>query len=355
MELVKRLGLVTASLAIAFGLLEVLSRVVFPIQADLEIVGVDGGPVQLLEAGWPSPGIRYRMQTSEYDALVTHTASGHRGPMAPQDPDIVFLGDSFTFGQGLTDDETFAALYCQEAPQRCANLGWPGTGTAWHLDALAHQMDERGWRPQRVDLFMLAMTGHLGAGNDLLDNLRAADRKAPDAEPPGDAAAPAGEAPASVPAPAPGRSLKAAVLDQARWLADNSNFLRYVYYVAAPVLRQMLAAAPEGRRLEQALEATAEQLQRLDRMAEARGFTYRIFVLHPMHDLLRGSHEETVAALRAIAPDPQRVIATAPALLGDGSPERFYYRADGHFNAAGAQAIARFLRDADDGPATAAR
>ena len=52
----------------------------------------------------------------------------------------------------------------------CANLGRSGTGTGVQLNVLEHYLTTEGWRPKKVNLFMLAMTGALLPGNDLLDN-----------------------------------------------------------------------------------------------------------------------------------------------------------------------------------------
>ena len=107
--------------------------------------------------------------------MTTITAGGYRAPEARRNPAFVFIGDSFTFGQGLSDAETFPAIFCRALAASCANLGVPGASTTSAIDRLEHYLSEEQWRPHHVLLFMLAMTEFMGEGNDLYDNLMAAE------------------------------------------------------------------------------------------------------------------------------------------------------------------------------------
>ena len=95
--------LLVAGSRAALALAELGSRWLRPIRLHT-LIAADGSAMH----GWLAPGTRYRQVSSEYDALTTITAEGYRVP-APKGPlDVIFLGDSFTFGSGLADDETFA-------------------------------------------------------------------------------------------------------------------------------------------------------------------------------------------------------------------------------------------------------
>ncbi len=81
------------SLAAALGIAEVATRIFWPISDGGKNVTLDGKPIQ----GFLSPGETYRQISTEYDALTTITPEGYRAPRA-ENPEVVFLGDSFTFG-----------------------------------------------------------------------------------------------------------------------------------------------------------------------------------------------------------------------------------------------------------------
>jgi len=59
---------------------------------------------------------------------VSTDESGHRRmPVTPNAAfDVLFLGDSCTFGVAVDDDETFPALLQHKVPVRCTNAGVPG-------------------------------------------------------------------------------------------------------------------------------------------------------------------------------------------------------------------------------------
>jgi len=112
-----------------------------------------------------------------------------------------------------------------------------------------------------------------------------------------------------------------------------------------PLIKSWIAPELAAGRLERALEVTGEQLHRLDALARQYGFDYEIVVLHPVQDISRGTAGETRAQLERVSPRP--LVPTA-ALFADG-PGRFYYPLDGHFNALGAETLARFLIERDGG------
>jgi hypothetical protein len=321
-SLAAKLVLLTSAVAVSIVVAEVGSRLVLPVSPGARMVALDGSDVDWYTDLRLVPDLTLRNVAQEFDVVVTTTAAGHRGPELGPDPEIVFVGDSFTFGQGLSDEETFVALYCRAAGVTCANLGRGGTGTVRQLDILEHFLDAEGWRPRQVLLFVMAMSSSLMAGNDLADNL--SER----------AAAGGGVAEPDQ------TSWKERILSYRQALLARSNLLRVVYFRFGPALRSALSPEPEPERVRAALEVTGEELGRLDRLSERYGFTYEIWVLHPVQDLLRGTHVATVRAIEEVAP-AGRVHGTAEALADD--PAGHYYAYDGHLNARGAARIAELL------------
>ena len=108
-EWAARIGLMFASLFVAGLVAEGLSRIFVPISDLRENIMPNGERIR----SFVTPGSVYRQVSNEYDALTTITDKGHRAPVVEGNPDIVFIGDSFTFGYGLSDHQTFVSRYCR--------------------------------------------------------------------------------------------------------------------------------------------------------------------------------------------------------------------------------------------------
>jgi hypothetical protein len=318
---------------VAVGLGEVMARIFSPISDGRDNVTLDGKPVK----GWFDPGSVYRQVSNEYDALTTITDKGHRVPGAEGNPDVVFVGDSFTYGYGLSDDQTFASIYCRRLQLECVNLGMPGSGTLKQVERLEQFIDEWHWKPKEVKIFFFGMSGSFSAGNDFVDNYDRYTRehtvRADDDQERRDGGA--GEKPAI--------GIAERIISLQKSVLAYSTLMRLVKYYWGPMLKSILVADPGEQRMAVALTATEESLARLDELSRRVGFDYKIYLLVPVHDMIRGTHGETLAALSRVSPKP--VIATADLLID--SPQDFYYAFDGHLNAKGSQRIAEFLVASD--------
>ena len=127
------------------------------------------------------PGFTDRVVTTEFASTWKINARGYRGPIAPPRSGagirIVALGDSFTFGYGVEEQEAWprqveTLLNEGRAPGRTidvVNLGVGGYGT--HQETL---WLEETWPELRPDL---AVVGFY-VGNDPADNARAESRGA---------------------------------------------------------------------------------------------------------------------------------------------------------------------------------
>jgi hypothetical protein len=305
----------------AFALLEGLTRVFLPISPGTRILALDDEPVDIHcgSAVRLCSAVAFHEVASEFDARITLSNAGNRVPDSSR-PALVFVGDSFTFGTGLHDEQTFAFRYCAATGRACVNLGRSGTGTGEQIDVLEHYLVTEGWEPDEVWLFMVAMTDALMAGNDLADNLKCATG-------PGE--------------PQNGDGVLHILASSRREVLNRSNGARAIYFHLAPLLRTLLSPAPREKTLDAALDATRMQLLRLHALGRRYGFRYRIFVLHPVQDLLRQTHTRTLEAVAGIAPPGIPVTETAAVLLDD--PTRYYYSYNGHLNPAGARAITRLL------------
>jgi hypothetical protein len=323
--------------------LEIASRYILPFSPGAKTVALDGTPIKKTAEGRYRyrANLSYRQISEEFDARVTIDRSGNRvtGPsISVEDPDTILLGDSFTFGHGLNDEETFAYKYCTSLNLNCANMGRSGSGTLVQLDVLENYLDTEQWKPAKVKLFILAMTSTLMSGNDLLDNfyyvkLRAADKKDLSQN--------------------SGASEKNKVKAPAHidiWLAlrtqtiKHSNLARILYFYFAPILRSVLSPAPQGATLDVALAATKEALERLQNISTKYGFAYEVYIIHPIQDILRKSDRQTRDIIAKLSPIT-KMFDTADLLKND--PSKYYFSFDGHLNKEGADRIAEFLINQD--------
>ena len=279
------------------------------------------------------PNLTFRQVSPDYDAVAHTTAGGYRAPAVDGMPDTIFLGDSFTFGLGLNDAQTFAALYCSKMALRCVNLGQPGTGTRLQRELLEHVLATEGWRPKEVKLFMLVMTTGLAAGNDLFDTLFEEQTL--------------GTEPETLVAPSSAAVSVAWFRQAQRLTLTYSNLARVAYGVVGPYLRAVLSDAPDGGQLASALAVTGEELRRLQELSRRYGFALSIYLLHPIQDLLRDTYSATAVAVEGIA-GGAAVVDLAPALLDRAT--QYYFPYDGHLNPAGAAKVADALVGARGDP-----
>lgn len=116
-----------------------------------------------------SPGYRGTMTNGvEFSHTVTVDARGFRStgqettPEGTEVPLVALLGDSFTFGQGVEDEETFAALLPRftPGPLRVVNAGLPGIGVPQAV--VRYQRHVRSLAPEVIVLVVFL-------GNDLSD------------------------------------------------------------------------------------------------------------------------------------------------------------------------------------------
>lgn len=128
----KRLALILLSIGFSLALIEIALRLFFPQPL---------GPVQFAldsELGFiPAPNQRaVRTLPGVYSYRYSNNSLGMRGPEihAKSKPRILVLGDSFTYGIGVNDEETFCSILQALLPgNEIINAGNGGKGTDYAL------------------------------------------------------------------------------------------------------------------------------------------------------------------------------------------------------------------------------
>lgn len=316
--------LLLAALATCLVAIELASRILIPISPGTRFLDAAGAPVEIHDGrGGLRAKIRFRQVTADYDVWTSISPEGFRGPQPEGNINTIFVGDSFTFGQGLTDEQTIPSLACSNVRLACANLGLPGTGTKLQIDRLEQFLANEDWHPQHVDLLLFAYAGGLASGNDFADTVQ-------------EAALPSSTGKVAPPQAA---SFWERFLGWRSWVLANSNLVRIVYQGFGPRIRSLLSAssAPD---IGAGIAAVGVQLARLNALSRSQGFTYTVYVLHPVQDLLRGSYNGTLAAVQEAA-GGARIVDTALTLLDN--PSQYYFPYDGHLNALGAARVAALI------------
>jgi hypothetical protein len=331
-----RFVLLAGSLIFALGSVEVVLRVFFPLYGGRDNVTLDGRSIQT----FLDPGAVYHQYSNEYNALTTITDKGYRAPAVQGNPDVLFVGDSFTFGFGLTDEQTFPSIYCRQQGLQCANLGMPGSGTLRQVRRLEQYLEKMSWRPKEVKLFFFGMSRSFSSGNDFIDNYnfgRWLERQPRGGATPVSSNA-GGNAAQPRPA-APRMGFGEWVISWQEPLLYNVHLIRHIKYRWGPMMRTVVLAEPDEERKAGALMYTARAFRELHDLSRRMGFEYEVYLVVPAHDIVMGTDGDTLAMLNSVTVKP----AVTTAHLFRESPEGFYFSYDGHLNVKGASRVAEYL------------
>ncbi len=314
-NLTGNLLLLLFSIAIMFAIGEVASRFVSPISPGPSILDLNGNRQKI---SYIAPGKTFRITTPDYDAQTSITQDGYRSPLAKGNPETIFIGDSFTYAQGVSDQQTFPAIYCKAKGIQCANLGVPGASTLYEADRLEYYLRKKNWSPNYVNLFFFT-------GNDFTDNLAAsANRhKGIDYQPEEINLASEEQ-----------KSLRQKIVETG---LRYSNLLRVAFYKVLPIFRDNPQQSETA--LNDALKITRTEFLRLNALSEKYAFALRIFIVFPQQEIEQGIYKKLTEKIQSISP-----VSVIP--LGElfkDNTAQYYFPTDGHFNVAGNKRLAEYL------------
>lgn len=314
---ISNLLLLLFSIAVMLAIGEVASRIVSPISPGPSILDMQGNKQKI---SYIEASKQFRIITPDFDATTTITPDGYRAPEVKGNPDTLFIGDSFTYGQGVKDEETFVALYCKKKGIACANLAVPGASTLYEIDRLEHYLKTKHWAPNNVNLFFFT-------GNDFSDNLDANEKRRQ------------GQSyePGEINTQSPQTQQKGLRQRLVETGLHYSNLLRVAYYKVLPMLRDDQVKAEAS--LNKALDITQQEFIRLHKLSEQYAFNYRIFIIFSQQEIQQGLYKQLTDKLKAVSP-----VSIIP--LGDVFKENtadYFFPSDGHFSVAGNEKIAEYL------------
>lgn len=332
------LVLLAGSLAVAVAGAEILLRVALGPGHDIHPRGLYAADAAVGYA--PAPGFRGEFVQPEYRKPVTIGAAGLRGgdprPRGPSTYRIVCIGDSFTFGQGVGDDEAFPAQLEQlldarfpAADVQVLNAGVPGYGTVDELRYLESRIERLD--PDLVIVQFLSVNDFHNNGAPALGRVEVRDGWLYENE---------------APRPQPWRTLD--------WLKRKSRLASFVSERAGAVaMRLGLMDAGVGDTVDAAEAELA--VTTLERIAErtARHGAVSLFVLATGQAPIVAPDEPVLAA----KPVVERAAREAGAVFVDLTPDlreraraadaaALYYPLDGHWTAAGHAVAAETLAQA---------
>ena len=292
------------------------------------------------------PNLDLTHKSAEFSKRVRTNELGYRRiDNASITPDFLFLGDSFTFGHGVSDEEVFSELFCAKHKFRCQNLGRSGTDTFQQVKILSYALKHYAMRPANVVLVMLAACWLESAGNDLGDNLRHFQK--------GVGIPLTGIREATVPAAKRANVVRAAQAPAERVTADTAGagglvrtlqqwigefeITKRVMLAFSRQVKGALYRCSDEREIAAAVDATRAALMQIERLSTEYAFKVTVVVIHPYQEL-DGHYAETEQAVRRATPEAFQLVLTGADFRKDD-----YYPYDGHFNAAGHANMAAIL------------
>lgn len=310
-SLLRRLLLAAGAVLLAVALAEVALRVMGPrplarTRADYGFVRADFGEPVLV---FPPRGVvRYQWDGDPLGVLppgahieVQLNDAGLRGPLPDgRRPCVLFVGDSFTFGEGVTDGAAFPALLAAGpgAPFASINAGVPGYGTREEYLRLPTWLTE--FHPGAV-VVVFGLNDPISLGDSIAQDDRFMHVE-----------------------PGAGASRLLALLDAAKADAGNERWYRDYY---------------SGTRSAAWAEAL-DRLRQMRELSERSGAHFGVVLFPLLHRLesypFRDLHAEIAQALRQSGVP---VLDLLPAFEGKDTESLWVHPTDHHPNAA-AHAIA---------------
>ena len=323
MSLIKRIifYLIYTLISLSFILftLEFGSRLIMPISPGIKLVDKNEDVVNY---GFNDPETKYWQKSSEFLVETNITKIGYRFTENSENKSVsalVFLGDSFTFGIGVSDKKTISSLVCKNFNAKCFNLGVPGTGGIAQYDSLKSffEIEEIPTKGIIVHL-ILASTSDAHAGNDIVDTISEISSR--------DSLDNIKIIPFS-----PTRYNLTSIF---RSLSKRSNFIRVVRIYAGNYIKGIAFSRGPSTIADKDIDVFGNQINKTGRLVIEKGYRYLPILLSTYGEIKNNKHKRT---FRQLSERTEFTLHSPDYEETDAST--FFYPLDGHFNQQGTAAI----------------
>lgn len=315
--MLKNLTVFLAILGITFGIIELASRVILPISPGVKKTDLDGNEIDI---SWNAENTTFIQTSPEWHLTSSNDELGNRKvPSANQAADkILFLGDSFTYGLGVTDEGSIPNIVCTAANLNCVNLGVPGSGMVIQKDKLEAYLSSVGdEKILAVYHLIMASTEQNFSGNDITDtNIELQDDSSVSVD--------LAEDPM--------------LLKVARWSSKNSNFVRVMRFYLGSWLRGVLFKSTDSGLSEDEIGNFSDVLSQIKHSVESMQITYVPLLVSPYSELANKTYQTTSEQIQKHTD----VIISHPE-YSNTKAASFFYPLDGHFNEKGAAFYGEFI------------
>lgn len=303
---------------ICLGTLEIFSRIIKPIFPGFQLINLDG---ERLEGVIPNtPSASYFQYSNEYKAKTNINERGIR--VTPNSKKlslegVIFLGDSQTFGQGLSDEETIASKFCELSKKEinCINLGVPGANTISQLEKLKDFANEKDIENFTVFNLLHASTVNAFSGNDVSDCLAYGNKNEVIEK--------------------NNYKRKDFLLKIGRSLSRKSNLFRLVRFNIASKIKTYGFVLSPNTVFDRDIECFVKSAGEIKSFTNSLKARYLPIIISPSAEIAMGLRETNLNKIKEVF--DENALSPDNILLED------FYPIDGHYNASGAEKIARFL------------
>lgn len=303
---------------ICLGTLEIFSRIIKPIFPGFQVINNEGKRLEGVYAN--TPGASYIQYSNEYKAKTNINERGFR--VTPNSKNlslegVIFLGDSQTFGQGLSDEETIANKFCELSKKdiNCINLGVPGANTISQLEKLQAFANKKDIANYTVFNLLHASTINAFSGNDVSDCLSAIKTNELIKK----------------------KTLKKKdfIIQIGRSLSRRSNLFRLVRFNIYTRIKTYGYRLSPNTVLEEDIECFVKTARKIKSFTKSLKARYVAVIISPSAEI---AMDLTKTNLNII-----KEVFDRNALSPDNILVEDFYPIDGHYKSSGAEKIARFL------------
>jgi len=321
MSSIKNLSLFIIVCFISLSILEIGSRMILLIPSAPEIISID--KKNPLNINFNNPDSKYLSKHYEYEAITTIDKFGNRVVPSSNEnsnKNVVFLGDSFTFGLGVNDHETIPNLLCRDIDTKCVNLGIPGSGLIKQKNRLESFFRSNTGNGGIIFHLLFLSTEDMHAGNDLLDtlneieNFSLKEKKVHD------------------------DSVVSGFIKFGRWLSRNSNFFRIVRVFFGNELRVLAWKNKNTSASNNEIKVFANFLNEIKDLATKNNFHYKPVLISSYAEKNLDKDEITFHKINKVSDINLLRLDYSGYIISD-----LFFPYDGHHNSMGAEMVKKNL------------